>query len=63
MARLIIAKVLKAEGLTKYRLALRMRKPPSAIHRYTRPDFNPTFTLLCEIAEAIGVRVRDLIEE
>jgi transcriptional regulator with XRE-family HTH domain len=55
--------VLKEKGITKYRLAKLLGKPTSNISVFFRADYDPRFSTIVSWAEAIGCKVRDLIDE
>lgn len=63
MAKIILAAVLKRKRLSKRQFAKRLGISYHNVFRYFHEGYDPKFSLLCRWAKALGVRVRDLIEE
>lgn len=63
MAKTCLAKVLKKNKLTKYRFAKLIGSEYSNIVRYFRAGYDPRLSTLEKWAKALGVSVKDLIED
>jgi len=63
MAKLILAEVLKKKNLSKRQFAKRLKIDYSSVFRYFRDGYDPKLSTLERWAKAIGVKVRDLLEE
>ena len=62
-AKLILEKVLKKKGMSKYEFSKRLGITTSNSARYFRKGFNPTLKTLNRWAEVLECKVSDLIEE
>lgn len=63
MAKIVLAKILKKKGLSKYRFAQLLGQPAYTVYPYFSKDFNPTLRTLEKIARALKVAIHELIEE
>jgi transcriptional regulator with XRE-family HTH domain len=61
--RLILSQVLKKHKLSKRQFAIRLGAKEHSVYQFFKPEYNPTFKMLCRWAKAIGCRVKDLIKE
>lgn len=52
-----------AKGLTQEALAHRIGRDQQAIQRLESARTNPTLTFLQEVADALGVNIRDLFDD
>lgn len=62
-AKLKIQKVMKELGVTQYELAKRLKRPDRNVKRFLEPGADLKWSTLVEIAEALDVKVRVLIDE
>jgi transcriptional regulator with XRE-family HTH domain len=62
-AKLILQKVLKAQGMSKRQLAKNMGIEYRHVFAFFRPGFNPTLKTLERIAKGLGVKISDLIRD
>jgi DNA-binding phage protein len=63
MAKFIVRKVARKKGVSLKKLARLVKKDYSNVCRDTKEDSNPRLETVAEFASALGVRVRDLIED
>lgn len=63
MARVSLAKVLKAKKITKYRFAQLIDVPTSNTAKYFKSGYDPRLSTLEKWAKALDVSVKDLIED
>lgn len=61
--RLILEKVLKAKGMSKYEFSKRLGVATSNSAKYFKKDFNPTLKTLTKWSKILGCKISDLIEE
>lgn len=61
--KLKIKTVLKEYGVSQYQLAQLLELQTQHVTKMVKPDYNPTFNTLVRIAEAVGCKVADLIDE
>lgn len=61
--KLRIRKALDEHGISGYELAKRLGKSGHQITRMFKPDYNPKWSSLVEIANAIDCPVSDLYEQ
>lgn len=61
--KLILGMILKKKKLSKRQFAKRMGTQYHAVFAFFKPDYNPTFKMMCRWAKAANCRVRDLIVE
>lgn len=53
--------VLAEKDMSIKDLALKMKKAPTTIYRFCRNERQPSLTMLLEIAKALDVDIRDLL--
>lgn len=63
MPKLVIAKILDADGVSRRELARRLKTSHSNVLRILDKEANPTWRKLVQVAKALKRRVGDLIEE
>lgn len=63
MAKLILAKILKAKGMSKRQFAKNLGIHYHSVFQFFKPTYNPTFKMIVRWAKAAGVKVKDLIKE
>lgn len=63
MARLLLADVMKRREISKRQLAKRLKIDYSSVFRYFRKGYDPKLSTLEKWAKALGVKIRDLIED
>ncbi|MBK9293892.1 MAG: helix-turn-helix transcriptional regulator [Oligoflexia bacterium] len=61
--KLKIKAALQEHKMSQYQLANLMGLQTQHITNMVKPGYNPTFNTLVRISDAIGCKVRDLIEE
>lgn len=63
MPKLILGKILKKKKLSKRQFAKRLACQYHSVFQFFKPDYNPTFKMMCRWAKAVPCRIRDLYEE
>ncbi len=63
MAKLILADVLKKKKMSKRQFSLKLGMIYSNVFRMFRPDYDPKFSTLVQIAKTLDVKIKDLYEE
>lgn len=62
MAKFVLQKILDKKGITQYRFAKMLGITPGEAYRYCQEDYNPTLITLLKIADALKVRLDDLVQ-
>lgn len=57
-----IRTIRKAKGITQAELAYSINKDQSSIQRLEKGRINPSFYYLYEVAEGLGVSIKDLVD-
>lgn len=63
MAQLLLDKMLKKRGMSKYRFAQLLKANYKNIGRYFQPDYDPKLSTLRAWANVLKCRIRDLYRE
>ena len=63
MAKLILDKVLKKNGVTKYAFAMALDLKPPNVQPFFREGYNPKLNTLAEWAVALDCKISDLFDE
>jgi transcriptional regulator with XRE-family HTH domain len=63
MAKLILDEVLKRKGCSKRQLAKRMGVHYNHVFRYFREGYDPRLSTLNKMAQALGVKVKQLLRD
>lgn len=61
--KIALKSLLIKNNISQYELAKRLNIEPNRISKMIKPEFNPTFSTLSKIAEALDCQIKDLIEE
>jgi hypothetical protein len=62
-AKLQLEKVLQKKAISKRQFAKLLEADYANVFRFFRPGYNPTFEMLVRWADALKIKVRDLIDE
>jgi len=62
-AKLKIKAALQERGISQYQLAQLLGLQTQHITKMVKANYNPTFKTLVKVSEAIGCKVKDLIDE
>lgn len=62
-AKFRLKKVLKEKDVSQYELAKRLGVHTNNVSRMVKPGYNPTLKTLNKLADALGCKVTDFIEE
>lgn len=61
--RLKLAQIMEKRKISKYRLAQMLGVPTASVFRYFKPGYDPKLSTLENIANALGLKIRDLLDE
>lgn len=63
MLKLRLFEMLKREGISKRKFAIKLGKRPQHVLRYFRPDYDPKLSTLEEWSKVLKCKVKDLFDD
>jgi len=63
MAKFMLEQVLRNKVVSQYKLSQLLKISTGEVSRWCKSDHNPTLKTLNKIADVLGVRVSDLLDE
>ncbi len=63
MPTLTLAAALKKKKMSKRKFAKNLECQYHSVFQFFKPDYNPTFKMMCRWAKAAGCKVKDLYQE
>lgn len=63
MPKLTLAQALKKKKLSKRQFAKRLGTQYHSVFQFFKPEYNPTFKMMCRWAEAAECKIKDLYRE